>query len=234
MHFCDQGSADFITQNDDACFSQRPLVTFLCPAEGFYGVMKGNHQSSNGVVNMTPAATPGLLPSSEGEVFTWREGAFYGNIFDPGALNPLKPQVRVNATTGQVEEEPVPGSGIWVAGKTVSSLFAGAVYLNMWACSSGNWTLPDGYFERRSCAGVGGLNCAARYAGPCALLCSTGDAGPASGDHDYGDCADLTLQRWASPLTPFLNHPCDLLGPGTLENVLCSTIGELPILGDLP
>ena len=226
MHFCDSGGSGFVAHNDDACGSNAPLVEFTCPDEGYYAVMAAN-RTGNGNVGVTPAADPPLFPSSEVEVFGWREGAFYGNIFDAGALNPLKPQVRVNPVTGRVEEQAVPGSNIWTPGKTVSSLFVGVAHLKMWACSSGNWLLPDAYYERRMCGGVGGINCAAKYAGACSLVCNVDDRSPA-GDRDYDDCADLTGQRWQYPITPALNHPCDLLPLG-LGEVLCRTLNSLPI-----
>jgi hypothetical protein len=176
------------------------------------------------------AADPPLVPTSEAQAFGWREGAFYGNIFGAGALNPLKPQVRVNSFSGQVEEQPIPGLNYWIPGKTVTSLFAGVVYQKMWACSSDNWSLPSGYYERRICAAAGGLNCAAKYAGPCGLVCGTNDRPPVSGDFDYGDCRDLTLQSWATPVTTFLHHRCDLLGlGGAVDDLLCSTVEALPI-----
>jgi len=233
MHFCDEGSPTFISQNDGACGSAQPHVAFTCPAEGLYGVMAADFASASGPASVEVAADPPLLPTSEAQLFSWREGAFYGNIFGAGALNPLKPQVRVNPFTGQVEEQPIPGFNLWLPGKTVSSLFAGVVYQKMWACSSANWSLPAAYYERRVCAGVGGINCAARYAGPCGLVCGSDDRSPVSGDFDYGDCADLTLQRWPTSTTTFLNHPCDLLGldgnGAPLDDLLCSTVGALPI-----
>ena len=65
-----------------------------------------------------------------------------------------------------------------------------------------------------------------------ASICGTSDAGPVAGDQDFGDCTDLTLHHWSSPITPFLNHPCDLLSrdpPGVLINdVLCRTVAAVP------
>lgn len=233
MHFCDEGSPQLVAENDGACGSSRPRVEFTCPAEGFYAVMAARSSSASGPADVEVAADPPLFPSSEAEVFTWREGAFYGTIFGAGALNPLKPQVRVNPTSGRVEEQLIPGTNLWVPGKTLSSLFAGVVYQKMWACSSGNWSLPEAYYERRICAGAGGINCAARYAGPCGLVCGSDDRGPVTGDFDYGDCGDLTLRRWPIATTTFLNHPCDLLGPdpigSTASDVLCRTLAALPL-----
>ena len=233
MHFCDEGTPELIGENDGACGSSRPAVTFSCPAEGFYGVMAANNSSSNGPPTVAVAADPPLVPTSETQLFTWREGAFYGNIFGAGALNPLKPQIRVNPSTGRVEEQPIPGLNLWIAGKTVSSLFVGVVYQKMWACSSAEWSLPAAYYERRVCAALGGVNCAAKYAGPCSLLCGSGDRAPVSGDFDYGDCADLTLQHWPTTTTTFLDHPCDVVGldevSPPLNDVLCSTLNALPI-----
>jgi hypothetical protein len=231
MHFCDAGGPDVVAQNDDACGSHGPFVSFTCPPDGYYAVMVANHHATPAAAGVSLAADPSGLPSSEAEVFRWREGAFFGSIFDPGALNPLKPQVRVNPQTGEVEEQPLPGSTVWVPGKTLSSAFAGVVFQKMWACSSSNWSFPDSYYERRVCAGPG-INCAARYAGACDLRCGTSDAGPVAGDQDFGDCADLTLHRWSSPITPFLDHPCDLVArdpTGTnINDVLCRTVAALP------
>jgi hypothetical protein len=233
MHFCDDGSDELIAQNDDACDTEKPSVSFTCPQGGFYAVMAANHLSAEGPAQVQVQADPPLLPSSEGEVFGWREGAFYGNIFDPVGLNPLKRQVRVNPNSGQVEEQLLPGFNWWIPGKTLSSLFTGVVFRKMWACSSDNWSLVDAYYQRRVCAGLGGLNCAAQYAGPCNLLCEHRDSPPVSGDGDYGNCADLTLHRWQSPMTPFLNNPCDLLPLDVLgiplDDVLCSTVAALPL-----
>jgi hypothetical protein len=232
IHFCDDGSPEVIAQDDGGCGNSEPRVEFSCPSDGFYAVMAASHASNSGPPSVSVAADPPSFPSSEAQAFTWREGAFYGNIFAAGALNPLKPQVRVNPQTGQVEEQPIPGFNFWVRGKTLSSLFAGVVYLKMWACSSGNWSIPDAYYERRMCAGVGGINCAAKYAGACGLVCGSPDAAPA-GDLDYGDCADLTLHHWQSPITPFLNHPCDLLSRdpplSVINDTLCRTVAALPI-----
>jgi hypothetical protein len=232
MHLCDDGTPELVAENDDGCDTKDPKVQFSCPADGFYAVMAARHSSDDAAPMVSVAADPPRFPSSEAEVFTWREGAFYGNIFEASALNPLKPQVRVNPQNGRVEEQLIPGTNFWVPGKTASSLFAGVVYLKMWACSSANWSIPDAYYERRVCAGVGGVNCAARYAGPCDLACGSGDNPPA-GDHDYGDCADLTLHHWQYPVTPFLNHPCDLLSRdpplSMINDTLCRTVAALPI-----
>jgi hypothetical protein len=228
MHFCDEGSPDLIAENDGACGSSKPKVDFTCPDEGFYAVMAARSSSASGPAQVQLAADPPLVPSSETQVFMWREGAFYGNIFGAGALNPLKPQVRVNPTTGQVEEQLIPGSNLWIPGKTLSSLFAGVVYQKMWACSSANWNFADAYYERRICAGVPGINCAAKYTGLCGVVCGSNDRFPVSGDYDYGDCLDLNLQRWSSTTTTFLNHPCDVVGLGGAEEVLCSTLYGTP------
>ena len=231
MHFCDEGSPELLAESDGACGSARPKVDFTCPADGFYGVMAANQASASGEPSVQVAADPSLVPTSEAQAFGWREGAFYGNIFGAGALNPLKPQVRVNSFSGQVEEQPIPGLNLWIPGKTVTSLFAGVVYQKMWACSSDNWSLPVGYYERRICAAAGGLNCAAKYAGPCGLVCGSNDRPPVSGDYDYGDCMDLTLQHWPTTVTTFLHHRCDLLGTGGSvdDDLLCSTVDALPI-----
>jgi hypothetical protein len=231
IQYCDEGSAELIAENDGACGSSKPRVDFTCPAEGFYAVMAARFASASGPAVVAVAADPPHFPSSEAQVFTWREGAFYGSIFGAGALNPLKPQVRVNPVTGRVEEQAIPGSNVWVPGKTLSSVFAGVVYQKMWACSSDNWSLPTAYYERRICAGVGGINCAAKYVGPCGLACGSDDSPPVSGDFDYGDCVDLSLHHWPTTTTTFLNHPCDVLGLGgtTPDDVLCRTIAALPI-----
>jgi hypothetical protein len=216
MHFCDEGSPELVAENDDdACGSSRPRVDFTCPAEGFYAVMAARYASASGAAELEAAADPPLLPASEAQVFQWREGAFYGNIFGAGALNPLKPQVRVNPSNGPSRREARPRPQPLGAGKTVSSLFAGVVYQKMWACSSGNWNLPEAYYERRICAAAGGLNCAAKYAGPCGLVCGADDRAPVAGDYDYGTAPTSPSSTGPPPPRPSSTTPATSSRPGS-------------------
>jgi hypothetical protein len=161
------------------------------------------------------------LPATEAEVFRWREGAFYGNIF--AGFHPDKEQVRV-ALVGppgdqvpEVQEE-VDG-GIWIPGTTNSDSFEGLVFPQMFACWASHWTYQEAYLLRRVCAGPHGAEqCAAAPVGRCSHVClSPNDGGAVVGDHDYQDCKDLKDNVWMEPVTTVLNAPCDVLGTGSPE-----------------
>lgn len=88
---CDQGGPRFQASSAESCNGEEePAVSFTCPPEGYFNVMKApwDSQQSGTVTVEVEAGTPAgaSYPSSELEAFTIREGAFYGTIFDPDAL----------------------------------------------------------------------------------------------------------------------------------------------------
>lgn len=154
------------------------------------------------------------LAANETTDFPWREGAFYGDIFDPARLAD-----NVNIY--------IDDNGV-VHGRDGLKV-VGPIYTNMFACVSSVWTFPDALAKDRVCAG-GGVNCAARNVGACRYHqtfnpkyeCGThDDAATGYGDKDYQYCKDLlspTPHVWKNALTVFLDSPCALYPKENSEN----------------
>lgn len=203
---CDEGSTRYLGQSEGTCATTQAAVTFTCPASGFFNVMSAPHDSSlTGSVSVavetgTPAATSYRL--SEKEVYRIREGAYYGNIFDAGAL----------ATKVYVEE-----SGR-IVGK--EQVIQGSVYRKMFSCQAPEWTDAAAYASHRVCALPGsGANCAASSVGDCidyanrsypASKCKKDDGAVVWGDGDFEECYDSTGTLWKEPITVFLHEACGL------------------------
>lgn len=203
---CDQGSTRYLGQSEGTCSTTQAAVTFTCPASGFFNVMSAPYDSSlTGSVSVavetgTPAATSYRL--SEKAVYRIREGAYYGNIFDAGAL----------ATKVYVEEE---GR---IVGK--DSVVQGSVYRKMFSCQAPEWTDAAAYASHRVCALPGsGANCAASSVGDCidyanrnypASKCRKDDGAVVWGDGDFEECYDSTGTLWGEPVTVFLHEACGL------------------------
>lgn len=205
---CD--GADALASNDTACNAPAPAAQFTCPASGIYAVLHAPHDSRDSLANSEGViAATSSYPSPELRVFRWREGAFYGDLFDRHNLNPAKPQVWVDAN-------------YVVQGVAESDAFRGVVYPHMYACASDNWNWPHALFEYRVCAGSDPKapftrNCAASYVGLCSQVCRTSDAG-AAGDFDFGDCVGGD-ELWRLPSTTVLSDPCDMVPNGTCAHV---------------
>ncbi|WP_375768854.1 hypothetical protein NR798_45455 [Archangium gephyra] len=203
---CDQGNTRQLGQSEGTCATTDAAVTFTCPASGFFNVMSAPYDSTlTGSVTVavetgTPAATTYRL--SEKAVFRVREGAYYGNIFDSGAL----------ATKVFVEE-----SGR-IVGK--EQIIQGSVYRKMFSCQAPEWTDAAAYATHRVCALPGsGSNCAAQPVGDCidytnrsypASKCRKEDGSVVAGDWDFEECYDSTGTLWSEPITVFLYEPCGL------------------------
>ena len=151
------------------------------------------------------------LEAGEKESFPWREGAFYGNIFDQKALHP-----EVNIRVDPTYQSPT-GSNNKVIGRGFS--VKGSIYGNMYACWSDGWAYPAAYEKDRICAG-GGTNCAATAVGACQKHPSTGPLYVCSendqyndGDLDYQGCRDTGgYSYYKNAITVFLEHPCAVVG----------------------
>ena len=228
VHFCD--AAEAITASDDAC-GFKPKVSFICPAEGTFALLKANFTSSLSAAT-TLTVTGAKVPGPEIQVFKWREGGFYGDLF--AAISQEKHQVRINPAKGNLQEQIIPGSDPALFKDEnfrdirVAPLFQGVIYPKMFSCSSKEWNAPAAYYQRRVCAGPLGEDCAAQYVGPCfPELCGQNNAHPA--DFDYKDCADSGGGVWKQPITTFLNQPCDLVANDPKFAELCTTVGRTPI-----
>jgi hypothetical protein len=199
-----------------AC-GERPSVTFGCPRNGplinpnddpqtgarygYYSLMVAS-RSARTLRDLAPimrlravsnATTPGIdrYPATEKEVFTYPEGAFYGNIF------PLQP--------GQLRQ-------------CMQQHSSGAMLSNdAHACYSEIWADPMKILTDRLCAQRDG-RCFENT--PSACFASSRDhrcAAPILPLRDgvYRDCRGEDAPPWHLPITVYLNHPCDLSSDGT-------------------
>ncbi|WNG41138.1 hypothetical protein F0U61_51130 [Archangium violaceum] len=213
---CDNASARKLAQNQGSCGTTLPAVTFTCPASGEFNVMTAPFDSALsgtahvGVETGTPAGTSYGL--SEKAVFSYREGAFYGTLFDASAL----------AAKVFVNEEGV------VVGK--EQRIKGSVYTKMFSCHAPEWSQGMAYATSRVCAQPGtGLDCAATVTGACftpwdqnfpASVCEVEDGPLVSGDGDFERCMDPAKGMWKEPITVYLHAPCDVVSAKNPE--LCA------------
>ncbi|WP_224245743.1 hypothetical protein [Hyalangium gracile] len=198
---CDNASQRMLAQSQGSCSQLAPAVSFTCPASGYFNVMKGSFNSNLAVLTTVQVAAPADYRLSEAEVFAQREGAYYGTIFDPGAL----------AVQVYVEGDQVIGRG---------QVVHGSVYLRMYSCFDAGWTAGAATAAHRVCAlPSSGSNCAAKVVGTCVdpshrsyptSMCATEDGSRVEGDGDFAGCRDNTGTLWAEPLTVYLNQACDV------------------------
>jgi hypothetical protein len=183
----------------DAMSQKRPAVTFTCPANGpvlngsqrgYYSVMiaPGNGASSRRPSSPVPKAvkdgvvdTRRTYPAREVDVFTYREGAFYGNLFSTSAKLDTNPTMLSGDTYACFGER-------WADGlATFADRFCaldavcfdhtpmGCFQPKGDRCESDSG-MPGEFYER--CSGI-----------------AVPPARPA---------------EWAAPITVYLNGPCDL------------------------
>lgn len=203
-----------LAEAEAACGQAAPKVAFTCPEKGVFAVMAAPYESADAWDDAALTATgSGMLPVSELELFGIREGAFYGNLFNPAARS-FEASVWVNAK-GQVQYQP-PRSGSVV------------IFQDMWACHDPDWTYPDAVMENRLCVTTGsGQLCAATVVGACdevlaidpvVLRCDSDDGPPVAGDGDYSNCRDGGGNIRTRPLTVFLKHACDMFSSASLPD----------------
>lgn len=216
---CDSESERNLAQSEGSCRGEQPAVAFTCPAGGDFNVMLAPWDSAVDASGTSAQVDVEMYTSanttyrlSEAKAFRYREGAFYGTLFDPKAL-----AVTVRVTKGGVE-----GKGQRVTG---------AVYQKMFSCYDPAWLRGPAYALNRVCAlPNSGENCAATVAGPCAgrekasaSMCKQEDGTQVRlGDRDYEYCSDGRDTVWEEPVTTFLHAACDLAPPGLADLCLRS------------
>lgn len=196
---CDEARA--LAQSDGTCGTYLPAVSFTCPSSETFSVLSAPYVSSEpGQVEV--AVMGALYPAPEQRTFFIREGAFYGNLFGPGALN---------------KEVDVFVDDAGVLHKEVGLKVQGAIYPGMYACNAPTWENADAYFNERLCT-LPGMNCVARPLGSCEASVVYGTySGPrcqltnATGLGDYGLCMDTKGVFHEQVVSPHLNQPCELV-----------------------
>lgn len=192
---CDHGGGLVLGESDQSCGTIKPAVRFTCPSTGTFTVMAAPYYLNDG-----PVTSGWTVHPTEVSQFPLREGAFFGDFFDPAALNI---DVEPDQSTGgpKIKMFPVPDS----TGRIT-------IYQNMNACSDERWSTADAYRTHRLCAdGLG--YCLANDIGLCKSQCLTDDGSLVPNDYDFENCKGLDGRDWNSPLTTFLHGGCDLLGP---------------------
>ena len=212
--------ADRLADADrNTCGGIAPSATFTCPADGQYSVMSAPYdRSAMPGTWARPRATAGTYPAAPFGAFTFREGAFFGNLFDPDALSI---EVVLNR-----EKNFYP--------TLVDKGFQGYPYLNVFACHSRDWVSGDDHLRSRICANatVGGdsvYGCLAQPVGPCEKgsasplppKCDVSDGAKVLGDGDFEVCQDTAGYAHPEPITVYLRNPCDLLPPEAQQ--VCTT-----------
>ena len=201
-----------LTDAEADCGQILPLVEFSCPQDGVFAVMAAPYQAGDAWDDAAlTAMAGGTLPVPEGDLFDIREGAFYGNLFDPASRSSdvnvwVDDNGRVHTSTSRRS--------------TV------VIFEDMWACHDPGWAYPDAVMANRLCATVGDVQvCAANSLGSCdevlvaepqQMRCGSDDGPLVVGDRDYADCRDGNGNVRARPLTVLLKHACDMFPSASL------------------
>jgi len=184
------------------CAAGSPSVSFICPTNGplvdaagpssgsrygYYSVMVASLSSGTEPRprDLPATADSGDYPASEKDVFTYREGAFYGQLFRSQCAAP--PKLPPSTT-------------------------------DLSACYSDVWSRAEAYMANRWCAGV---NCFGSTPGSCRPITEADtvvapgvceDELRTVGAYEKCHAPDLVSRpTWQSPITVYLNHPCDLI-----------------------
>lgn len=168
-------------------------VTFPCPLNGpstqagragYYSVMVASPTPGTPLPNSVDvAANSGTYPAAEEQVFTFQEGAFYGNLF---------------ALPFPTASAVCPGTE-WVFPR------------EQFVCTSSIWSPGMAKASGRFCA-VPNSNCFVNEPLECDVGVSADcdvEAPVVAGREVYESCKSAN-STWQWPYTTYLNHPCDL------------------------
>ncbi|MBJ6766156.1 hypothetical protein JGU66_35845 [Myxococcaceae bacterium JPH2] len=205
---CDEHANRFIDESEGSCAGSAPALTFECPSDGYFSVMTAPWDSAASGLAVVSASSTSTVQYglSEAQVYSVREGAFYGNLFVPKALA-TKVEVVVHRQGDQTFYE--------VEGDDV--VIPGAIYKQMYSCYDPAWVNGAAYSTHRVCAlPASGANCATTVVGACwgnsessPGKCASQDGSLVVGDGDFEQCRDTTNGLWKEPVTTFLHMPCD-------------------------
>ncbi|MFT3772398.1 MAG: hypothetical protein QM820_43950 [Minicystis sp.] len=212
IHGCnsDRGSQDVPPEDETARYSgfiaeaagRGEDVKFVCPSNGptIRNVHYGYYSVLARGTKADVVASDKGYPASEEQVFTYREGAFYGNLFHEDELEKI---AKAGALGGD-------------------SMLVGSEF----ACYGTMWSKARAYMTDRFCAND--TECFGNKPLPCLGVspksaCATEGNLGTSGQPFYQSCSEggppfelPTAPRW-HPITVYLNDPCDLVGIGNCE-----------------
>ncbi|MFP2930463.1 hypothetical protein ACLESO_35745 [Pyxidicoccus sp. 3LG] len=221
---CDHGDVRNMGEATGSCSgtSPVPVVTISCTPGQYYSVMTAPWDSTDapGTVNVEVSPDPvSRYGLSEREVYSVREGAFYGTLFGirrNGASTVLAQGVNVDVKvegTGEHARYTVMGDQVEIPG---------SIYTRMFSCYDPEWASGPAYSSNRLCAlpnASPGMseNCAAKVTGACFKSlnpavpgqCNIQEGPMTSLDRDYEQCRDTSGNTWMHPVTTFLHSACD-------------------------
>jgi hypothetical protein len=224
---CDSSTA--IGANDDSVGLQ-PSVAFTCPStgpgKGVFSVMWAPYASSNANDTAWPLANVSSYPAPEignsYAVWKYREGAFFGNMFEGAAglaisvsWNPGTMTRSISVTDPSAIETVTQcylSYGCW-------NLYYYRPFKHMYSCTSPKWTVGQAMDRQRVCASSDevyqqtGNNyvCASRWVGVCHVPSSPTNVCDVDqvSDETYRSChADGTT--FGFPISTNLDDPCTI------------------------
>lgn len=229
------GILPYVQRQDDdtsnsSCPNLQPEIEFTCNKNGVYSVMTAAYDRSQPNTAHV-AAVNAAIGDAEQRVYRQKEGAFYGNIFNPYQLGV---QVYFDAAANRwrvfsfQDQRNQP--------RTEQTVVRVTIFKDMWACSAPNWFTPAALFHARLCALPGSAEgCAATWVGVCGTnpsappVCSFDDTDLTTGwNHGgYENCTDGLGALRHNIISTFLAGQCDAVP----DSSVCGTVnnpGALP------
>jgi hypothetical protein len=220
-------------------------IEFACPTEppigGYYSVMT---RPITGVFSkyrpiVIKVAGSGTYPATEKEAFTFREGAFYGNLFKPGELmwscevgDDFKQVCKPTpGNEGAEAETSLPYKDVYACYTSAQQKDSegekmGAAYLNNRICDRPD--LKKGcFFHKPNRCYYTDPETNEKKGAHCKWV---SDAGFFQDCHGQGDKADTTYQ----PITMYLNDPCHLIDDKDLCTAIRKSIAIRKAIAPVP
>lgn len=193
-----------------ACPANGPLIPGTSTRTGYYAVMigAGDPASTAAVTADVALASPPVdprfdhYPATEAQVFTYREGGFYGN------LGPMR-------SDGEPRELYACASAIWSDAAAVSEdRLCADPTTNCFASQTGHCDLPPQSAPAAA-----------------STLCTPTEAPTGQTAYAACKATTPAAEVFAKPYTVFLSHPCDLFASDTtcealLERATCETVAR--------
>jgi len=199
-------------------------LTYKCPENGYYSVMT-YHIVPQPKISAVDTANKGKYPTSEQEVFSFREGAFYGNMFEPAQLK-RNCEVPDSDKDHRYCQRTNTGPAVSCRLTDTTCGKTEIPYQHVYACYSfdpsvnGGDGVQDGvqygvqYLNARICdLQSSGTACFPNAPTPCKAVTLSGV---------YQDCQGQGGEATGyPPITTYLNDPCDLIAK---DSALCGRI----------